>query len=508
MATLTERRLTAPALISLLLCLCLCAAAAAQPSPNWNQFRGPNGQGVDPNARVPVHFGPQQNVLWKTELPPGHSSPIIWNERVFLTATEPGSKLVTFGINRADGQILWRQVIAAQRPGNLHELNDLASSTPAADEKHVYAYFGTYGLICYDHAGNKVWERKLDMPRSKYGVATSPILYKDMLILVMDGDGGSSRLLAVQRDTGKTVWEEPRPLFRAGWSTPMIFRHDGKDELVVMGSKRLTAYDPSNGSEIWWAGGFSNETVGIPVAGDGLLFASAAALGGRGDDQIDAERTWKMTLQQFDRNHDGKIERDEMTDGFAFIQRPDLPKDNPGYALPVRNKDALLRMFDHNHDGVITKDEWMQTMAAFAALSRPNLEAISPGASGDARKSHLAWEIQRGVPEVPSLLYCKGRLYLLRDGGILTCLTASTGAQLFQGRIGTLGQYIASPVAAGDKLIVASVSGVVTVIQVDDQLKVLARNDFAEQIFATPAVADDKIYLRTEGYLYALGEGR
>ena len=114
---------------------------------------------------------------------------------------------------------------------SVHPLNNPASSTPVANEQHVYVYFGTYGLLCFDHAGKKVWERKLDPPRSKYGMATSPILYKDTVILVLDSDGGSSRLLAVHRDTGATVWEQPRSLFRAGWSTPMIFRHGEVEEL-------------------------------------------------------------------------------------------------------------------------------------------------------------------------------------------------------------------------------------------------------------------------------------
>ena len=286
----------------------------------------------------------------------------------------------------------------------------------------------------------------------------------------------------------------------------MIFHHGEVDELAVLGSKRLTSYDPATGEEIWWAGGFPEETVGIPVTGEGLLFAGAAALGGRGDDKLDAAATWRITLEQFDRNHDNQIQREEMTEGFAFIQRPELPKDNPGYGLPVRDMGTLLKIFDHDKDGVISEKEWMETMSGFAAISHPNLAAIRPGATQDARKSHVAWEIRRGIPEVPSLLYCCGRLYLLRDGGLLTCLEASTGTELFRERIGAPGQYIASPIAAGDKVVVASVPGVVTVIQVADKLKVLARNDFRERVFATPAVVENKIYLRTAGHLYALGE--
>ncbi|UCG60115.1 MAG: PQQ-binding-like beta-propeller repeat protein [Phycisphaerales bacterium] len=458
--------------------------------------------------RIPVHFSPDSNVLWKTVIPAGHSSPVIWNNHIFLTAYEPASdkELITLAIDRGDGKTLWRRVVQSETKVRFHPLNNPASSTPAADGSTVYVYFGTYGLLCYDHDGNGLWQRKIDTPRSKYGMATSPILYEEKVILVLDGDGGTSRLLAVNRDTGETVWEQPRSLFKAGWSTPVIWRRREVEELVVLGSKRLTSYDPSTGAEIWWAGGFPQETVGVPVTGDGLLFAGAAALGGRGDDKLDAAATWKITIDEFDRDHDNQIQRDEMTKGFAFIQRPELPKDNPGYGLPIRNMDTLLRIFDHDKNRIISEGEWMKTMSGFAAMSRPNLAAIRPGAREDARQSHVAWEIHRGIPETSSLLYCKGRLYLMRDGGLLTCLQASTGKELFRERIGATGQYIASPIAAGDKLVVASVRGTVTVIQVDDKLNVLARNDFAEKIFATPAVAENKIYLRTAGHLYALGE--
>jgi outer membrane protein assembly factor BamB len=483
-------------------------AIGRQGKVNWNQFRGPNGQGVAKADSIPVHFSPDSNVLWKTVIPMGRSSPVIWNDRIFFTASEPANKkeLLTLSIDRKNGKILWRKVIQAETKVRFHPMNGPASSTPAVDEKHVYVYFGTYGLLCYDHAGNKVWQRKIDMPRNKYGMAISPILYEDKVILVLDGDGGSSRLLVVHRDTGDTVWEQPRSLFRAGWSTPMIWRHGDTEELVVLGSKRLTSYNPSTGEEIWWAGGFTQETVGVPVTGDGLIFAGAAALGGRGDDKLDAAGTWKITIDEFDRNHDNQIQRDEMTKGFAFIQRPELPKDNPGYGLPVRNMDTLLRIFDHDKNRIISEGEWMQTMSGFAAISRPNLVAIRPGATKDARKSHLAWEIRRGIPETPSILYCQGKLYLLRAGGVLTCLMASTGKELFRQRIGAAGQYIASPIVAGDKIIAASVPGVVTVIQIDDKLKILANNKFGEKIFATPAVAENKIYLRTIRHLYALGE--
>lgn len=476
-------------------------------SAHWNQFRGPNGQGVAPAARIPVHFGPGSNVLWKLAIPPGHSSPVIWDNHLFLTATETGNPqaLLTLAIDRREGRILWRQQVQSDRPGAFHQLNNAASSTPVADAQRVYVYFGTYGILCYDHAGNQVWQRRLDTPKSKYGMATSPLLYRDTVILVQDGDDGRSRLLALHKDTGETAWEQPRPLFKAGWSTPMIFLHGAVEDLIVLGSRRLTAYDPTTGQERWWAGGFPEETVGVPVADDALLFASGAALGGRGDDHWDAAATWRTTIAEFDRNRDGQIQREEMTPGFAFIQRPELPRDNPGYGLPVNDMDVLLKIFDHDKDGVITETEWMRTMAGFAAISHPTLMALRAGAIGDARPTHVAWELRRGIPETASLLCTTGRLHLMRDGGLLTCLEAPTGRELFRERIGAPGQYIASPIAAGDRLLVASVPGVATVIQIADTLTVLARNELGEGIYATPAVAGDRLYLRTVGHLYAFG---
>ena len=483
--------------------------------PNWPRFRGPNGQGIAETGNIPVDISQESLVLWKTPVPSGYSSAVIWGDRIYLTANESANEkeLMTLCINRKSGKIMWRQTVEAQTKAGLHPRNHLASSTPAVDEKHVYVYFGTYGLVCYDHEGNKVWYRIIKTPQNHYGMATSPVLYQDKVILVLDDNSMTvSRLLAVNRDTGQTIWQQRRSLFRAGWSTPVIWRHDSIDELVVLGSQRLTSYNPSTGEEIWWAGGFPPETIGTPVAGGGLLFASATSPYGRGDEKFDTARMWKITLDEFDKNKDSQIQRDEMTEKFDVPMRPDLTRDNPGYGFgfdtntPTKEKmDSLMEYFDRDKNGAITEAEWNQLLGNFTRMP-PTLLAVRPGATKDARESHIAWEIHQGIPEVPSLLYCQGKLYLMRDGGLLTCLEASSGKELFRERIGAAGQYLASPIAAGDKVLVASVPGVVTVVQAEDKLKILARKDFREQIFATPAIFENKIYLRTEGHLYALGE--
>lgn len=474
----------------------------------WPQFRGSNGQGIAAGGTFPIHFGPGTNLLWKTPTPLGHSSPVVFGDRLFLTATagDGGRELQTVAIDLAGGGVLWTRGVQAPGAGSFHAMNNAASTTPVVDAERVYSYFGTYGVVCHDHEGKPLWERRLPSHRSRYGMATSPIAHAELLILVLDVDDGQSRILAMSRRTGETVWEQPRPLFRGGWSTPSVFTHGGVDELVVLGGRRLTAYNVADGTERWWLGGFPDETVGVPIVGETMIFAGSAALGGRGDDTMDAAATWKMTVAEFDLNKDNQIQREEMTKGFGFIQRPELPRDNPGYALPIRDMETLLRMFDQNRDRVVSEGEWMQTMAGFAARSRPYLAAIRPGASGDAGPTHLAWEFRRGIPETSSLLHHEGRLHLMRDGGVLTCLRAETGEELFRERLGAPGQYVASPVASGRMVLFASVPGVLTVVEGADELRILGRNEINEEIYATPAIVDGRVYVRTVAHLYAFGQ--
>ena len=488
-------------IFALIVTLVLRATTYAQnieDETHWNQFRGPNGSGVIKTADIPVHFGPDTNILWKKQIGGGQSSPVIWGNRIFVTTFSPENRdqLTVVCLDRQQGDILWRKSISSRKNAQYFPLlNGPASPTPIVDDKHVYAYFGIYGMLCYTHDGTKVWERQIDPPASQYGMSVSPILYRDKVILVLDDNRGNSRLLAMNRDTGDIAWEQPRPLFRAGWSTPMIWEHKFCDELIVLGYKKLTSYNPVTGEEIWWAGGFSVETIGVPMVGEGLLFVSDAAAGGRGETEWDAELSWKTTLEDFDKNRDNKIQREEMAKGFRIPLRSELEKHELGSAYPIgpRQVSGWFKHLDKDKDGVLSKTDWLELMSEFAMESQPTLIAIKPGAEGNTRPLNVAWEIHSGIPEIPSPLYCQGKIYLLRKGGILTCIRASDGNQLFRERIGARGQYIASPIAAGGKLITASQQGTVTVIQIGDTLEVLARNDFGEEIIA--AIAENAIYL-------------
>jgi outer membrane protein assembly factor BamB len=404
----------------------------------WPQFRGSNSAGLG-GGKPPVHFGPGQNVLWKTAVGSGLSSPIVWGERVFLTEFDQTSqKLAALCIDRRTGKILWRRVVAAEEIEKVHELSSPAGATPATDGERVYVYFGSYGLVCYDLDGNQKWERRLPLPENPYGAAASPIVAGELLVL--NHQGKDSYLLGVNRRNGRTVWRTDRSLFQYGWSTPVHWRHDGIDEIVVLGgdfkpNQRLMAYDLANGAERWWVGGLPPCGKSTPVIGGGLLFLAAPDI----------------------------------------IMEPSAEKRNP--------------------DGA----------ARFYANNAARVMAVRPGGTGEVMQANIAWSERKGVPGVPSPLYYEGRLYTFKDGGLVFCRVAETGELLYSERLGPLGYYYSSPVAADHRIYIASVEGVVVVLEASEKLNILATNKLDGRVLATPALVDGNIYVRTESHLYAFG---
>ena len=404
----------------------------------WPQFRGPNSSGLG-GGKPPIHFGPGQNVLWKTATGSGLSSPIVWRERVFLTEFDQTSqKLSTLCIDRRTGKILWRRAVAAKEIEKVHELSSPAGATPATDGERVYVYFGSYGLVCYDLEGNQKWERQFPLPENPYGATASPIVAGELLVL--NHQGKDSHLLGVNRRDGRTVWRTDRSSFQYGWSTPVHWRHDGIDEIVVLGgdfkpNQRLMAYDLANGAERWWVGGLPPCGKSTPVIGGGLLFLGAPDI----------------------------------------MLEPSAEKRNP--------------------DGA----------AQFYAKNAARVMAVRPGRTGEVMQANIAWSERRGVPGVPSPLYYNGRLYTFKDGGLVFCRVAETGELLYSERLGTLGYYYSSPVAADHRIYIASVEGVVVVLEAGEKFNILATNKLDGGILATPALVDGNIYVRTENHLYAFG---
>ena len=249
--------------------------------------------------------------------------------------------------------------------------------------------------------------------------------------------------------------------------------------------------------------GFAREPIAVPVAGDGQLFVSVAMQGGRGDAELDAEPFWKAMLQ-FDRNGDGRIGRDEITQYFTLPFRPELPIENPGFGRPlpddpVKRKESQERIFDlrdKNKDGFWTREEFMDDMSV--GRGKPNLAAIRPGGTGDITASHVSWNLRNGIPEIPSPIFHQGRLYLVRDGGILSCVNTTNGEVIYRERLGAAGQYAASPVIANDHLYLLSTKGVLTVVRCGDKFEIVLQAELHAAITATPAMDQDSLYVRTD----------
>jgi outer membrane protein assembly factor BamB len=495
------------------LCLLFLQATLAWADETWNQFRGPNGSGVTIQAAPPIDVTAER-LAWSTNVPRGKSSPIVVGERLFLTAAADG-RLVTLSLDAQTGAICWQREAPVEAVPTQHPAGCPAAPTPCADAQGVYVYFPAFGLLAYDHDGVELWRKPLPLPENMYGVSTSPILHDSCVILVLDDDANlpdsslsRSRILAVDKRTGETKWETPRPFNRGVWTTPMIWTHAHGQDLVVLGDRRAYGYDPQTGEEKWFVSGFAREPIAVPIAGNGHLFLSVAMQGGRGDAEIDPEPFWQAVLN-FDQDGDGKVARTEISRHFTVPFRPELPTDHPGFGYPLpQDPDARLalqqRLFDWrdtNRDGVWDKEEF--TAELKVGGGRPGLMAIRPGGSGDVTQSHAAWTVRSGIPEIPSPIYFENHLYLIRDGGVLTCVNASDGSVAFRERLAAGGQYEASPLVAKRHLFVVSSAGQLTVLQTTQPPQVVHESQLPGPVAATPAIAGDTIFFRTETQVLA-----
>tara|TARA_Y100001934_G_scaffold267527_2_gene348347 strand:+ start:1216 stop:2730 length:1515 start_codon:yes stop_codon:yes gene_type:complete len=497
-------------------CLAMVLACASSESQagdvHWNQFRGPNGSGVVNVFNPPIKFDPEKPA-WNTPIPPAHSSPVVWADRVFLTGVDEG-RLATLSLDARTGKILWKRLAPKVELARTHRASSNAASTPCADAERVWVYFGSYGLICYDHDGEEQWTKSIPTPQSMYGMSTSPILHEGKLILLLDNDRNlkgsrlsQSKLIALNSKTGERVWETARPYSRSSWSTPVIWKHDKGIEIAVLGNGRAYGYDASSGEERWYVNGFSRETIAVPVIGNGRLHLSASRQGGWGDSEVDPLPFWNAVLP-FDTNKDGRIGRDEMSKDFTVPFRPELPIGHPGFGMPLpadpkrrkQRQHALFNWRDTNRDGFWTKEEFMTDMKV--GRGQPNLAAINSGGRGNITESHGAWNLRRGIPEVPSPIFHENRVYLIRAGGILTCVKAEDGEIVYRERMGAPGQYSASPVIARDHLYLVSDRGTLTVIKAGDAFEVVHQTKLGIPVSGTPALDGVTIYIRTrEGLL-------
>jgi outer membrane protein assembly factor BamB len=446
-----------PTIISRMLCAmlrlaCSIAACSVLFAQNWPQFRGPQGSGVADDQHPPVSWdiGSGRGVVWKTPIPGlGHSSPVIWGDRLFLTTAissnpnsvfEPVAKgeqdfrsdtakhqWRVYALDRLTGKIVWDRLAYEGVPKiPRHPHNSYASATPATDGRHVVVSFGSEGIYCYDFKGDLVWKKDLGVihagkhnnPEYTWGTASSPILYKSMVIVLCDslGDGYIS---ALDVNSGREIWRTKREA-NPSWSTPAICEVGGRTELVINAAPFIQGYDPSNGRELWRLGPSTTNTTPTPIFGEGLIF---------------------------------------VTNGYNPIK--------PIYAVvPGSRGDLTLK-------------------------------------EGTTQSSAIAWSNLRDGPYMSTPLLYRGILYVVSNRGVLTAFEPRTGKQIYQQRI-TPGGYSASPIAADGRIYIASEAGEIFTIHAGRDFEILAESLMDETTMATPALAANTLFVRTEHAVWAL----
>ena len=416
-----------PGFRTLLSALALVSIALAGDG-DWPHWRGPNDDGMA-RGEAPLRWSDDEHIAWKAPVPGrGHSSPVVWGDRVFLTTAVPNGsasgrglvehKFTVLAYDRKTGKLLWEKVARTATPHELHhpQYGSFASNSPITDGKHLYAFFGSRGLYCYTLAGELVWQKdfaRLNMFR-EFGEGAWTALDGDKLLVVLDQEG-DSLLLALDKNSGRELWRTPRQ-GNTNWSGPYVTSHEGRKQVIVSASREVCAYDLETGKRIWSARGLGQNTIPAPVAWDGMVFVMS---------------------------------------GF-------------------RN---------------------------------PNLMAIKLGREGDLTGTDaIVWQNQRGNSYTPSPVLHEGKLYMLTDSGMLSCLDAKTGKPYYQQeRLPKPYNFKSSPVGANGKLYLASENEDVIVVRMGEKFEVLATNTLKDQMFiGTPAIVDGQIYLRGQNTLFAI----
>ena len=280
----------------------------------WSRWRGPSGQGVVAGTGYPDTWSETANVAWMTPVPGvGHSSPIVWRDRIFLTTSRNrGRQVSILSFRRSDGELLWESEAPEGRTENHHGKNTPASATPTTDGERIYASFGSRGLMAVDFDGNIVWHRDFGRINNYHGPAGSPLLYQDTIIIYQDqgasfGAGGINResagafVIALDAATGETRWRTERSA-SVGWGSPIAISLGDHDELIVSSSRQVHSYDPTTGEELWRCGGNLFEVIPTPVVGHGLVFCTSGRAGptlairpGGSGDVTESHVVWKTT---------------------------------------------------------------------------------------------------------------------------------------------------------------------------------------------------------------------
>jgi outer membrane protein assembly factor BamB len=451
---------------------------------DWPRFRGPNGAGISPDRGLPAELSRDRNVLWKAKTPKGHSSPIVVSGRVLITGYE-GEQRVLLCYDSRTGALLWRQSVARTRSEIVNPINGPATPTPATDGRSVLVYFPEYGLIAYSLEGKERWRAPLGPFGSIQGMAVSPIVVEGNVVLLVDTPE-EAFLSAFDTRTGKQAWKVDRPIGWLGsYTTPSIYKPaNGPAQIIVAGAVELTGYQAKTGERLWWVRGVTMGPAALPlVAGDSVYTLEPAS--GTGSDDL---TPFSSMAKPYDKNQDGKVQLSEVS----------------GENLHDKIMYRVFKSIDRisgNGDGVVTEEEFNRAFNS----NEPGggLVRTRIGGSGDITKQGVAWRHTKSIPYVLAPLLYDGVLYMIRGGGILTTLDPETGKVLREERLkNALGDYYAQPVAGDGKIYFVSQEGKLSVIKAGKSWEMLSSSDLAEEVIATPAIAQSRIYVRTDGTLY------
>ena len=497
-------------LIAPLVAMLAMTASTGAVAEDWPQFRGSNGSGVSVSTGLPEVFGPEKNVVWKTPLPPGHSSPVLTRDRVFVTAyaeenatssqqsatgtqgnaREKNHKLLVICLDRQTGKLLWQREVPRSREGRLQNVNGPASPSPVTDGTNVYVFFQEFGLVSYDGAGKERWRLPLGPFNMFYGFGASPILVDDKVILPIDQDSPSSYLIAVDKTSGRVRWKVERPAVISGYSTPIIYQpKQGPKQIVIPESFQLSAYSVADGKRVWWVRGLACEMKSIASSDGEYVYINGWGFPQNQPGEQISTIPFEEALTRYDKNNDKLIAKAEVT----------------GAEKMDKMLKAAFEAFDMDRDEKLNAKDWEVFRGMMA--SENGLLAIKLGGQGDQTATAIRWRYQRPVPQVPSTLLYKGVLYMVNDSGILISFDPATGNVIKQGRLqGAIDKYFSSPVAADGKVFLVGQGGQVSVLKAAGDWEVLTVNELDDEVFATPAIADGRIYIRTRSALYSFGK--
>ena len=438
----------------------------------WSRFRGPNGSGLASDSGYPIEFDETKNLVWRTPVRKGKSSPVLSERHVFLTAYEE-DKLYTQCFGRSTGELLWERFEPRARTEIAHRLNDPAANSPVTGGENVYVFFRDFGLVAYDPEGGVRWRAPLGPFTNSMGHAASLILSGESVILLADQEE-DAYIASYRSSNGELNWKQSRgALF--GWATPVLYQPQGRElQIVTATSSQLNAHSAATGDSLWVFAGTSPAAAPSPLVAGDTVYSFGYGL--------QVAQPLAPLLSEFDKDEDGQISPQEYGDAAML---------------------AMVGKYYGEANEYVTQEAWDKF---FRFADKPSA-LVAVRLNPQTMDPRELWRYERNfVGVVPSPILVDGILYLVKNGGILTAFDAETGEVIKAGRLtGAIDPYSASPVSAGGRIYFATEAGNVAVVEAGKDWSVEAVNSLGEPIYATPALSRGRIYVRTEAALYSFG---